>query len=252
VIGDRKYKRNLVYEVRLFFRLRGKTAPANFLDKKSQASQVNSRSPVRLLYSWEGKEMSALGAIKKYCRWCCCDQPKEVRLCAEERCPIHPYRTGKMPKIEKPSPLKATRLRCLDCVQSLVEVKKCSSAYCALHHSPPCLVYHPVKNTDNLFEFFRQCPGSDGCHEISTLEAHKDADGFHSISFNPQSDLEKIPIALLANAFLLAAEDLYDALLHHPPVIGKPISGNGAQLLFCRRSLVMMRTPSCRGVESVG
>jgi hypothetical protein len=62
--------------------------------------------------------MSALGSIREKCRWCSNDQPKEIRLCPAESCPEHPYRLGTMPKIPKPSPLKAVRAKCLDCSES--------------------------------------------------------------------------------------------------------------------------------------
>ena len=40
-----------------------------------------------------------LAAIRQYCLWCCLDQAKEVRLCPSAKCPFHPYRLGKKPKL---------------------------------------------------------------------------------------------------------------------------------------------------------
>ncbi len=77
-----------------------------------------------------------LKSIRAYCIWCCNDQPKEVRLCPSQKCPLWAYRFGKKPdksKVKKPSPLKAIRARCLDCVgQSRKDVEKCETV-CALN-----------------------------------------------------------------------------------------------------------------------
>lgn len=78
--------------------------------------------------------MTPLKAIRRHCLWCANDQAQEVNLCPAERCPLHPYRFGKMPDIEKPSPLGAIRKRCLDCVGwSYQDVTACTTAVCALH-----------------------------------------------------------------------------------------------------------------------
>lgn len=37
-------------------------------------------------------------AIRQKCLQCCCEQPKEVRLCTVERCALWPYRMGHRPK----------------------------------------------------------------------------------------------------------------------------------------------------------
>lgn len=37
-------------------------------------------------------------AIRQKCMQCCCEQPKEVRLCTVERCALWPYRMGHRPK----------------------------------------------------------------------------------------------------------------------------------------------------------
>ena len=38
-----------------------------------------------------------LKVIKKYCLWCMCDQPNEVKLCPSKDCPLYPFREGKNP-----------------------------------------------------------------------------------------------------------------------------------------------------------
>ena len=40
------------------------------------------------------KPLTPLKAIRAKCLDCCCDQPKEVRLCPCEDCPLYPYRAG--------------------------------------------------------------------------------------------------------------------------------------------------------------
>jgi hypothetical protein len=42
---------------------------------------------------------------------------------SEKSCPLWAYRVGVMPKIPKPSPLKAIRAKCLDCVEGPSDVK---------------------------------------------------------------------------------------------------------------------------------
>lgn len=44
-------------------------------------------------------------AIRAKCLDCCCNQPKEVRLCPTARCPLHPFRMGHNP-FRKPNPNK--------------------------------------------------------------------------------------------------------------------------------------------------
>jgi hypothetical protein len=75
-----------------------------------------------------------LYAVKKYCLWCCGDQPKEVKLCPAQDCPIHPLRQGKKPDNFKKSVLQAIKERCYDC--SCFEwkrVKECDFVDCALY-----------------------------------------------------------------------------------------------------------------------
>jgi len=36
-----------------------------------------------------------LRALRAYCRWCCLDQPREVRLCPAVGCPLWPWRRGR-------------------------------------------------------------------------------------------------------------------------------------------------------------
>lgn len=77
--------------------------------------------------------MSALSSIRKNCLWCCLDQPSEVRDCRSDKsCPLWPYRMGSMPKIQKPSPLRAVRGKCLDCAEGPSDVKDCADVECAI------------------------------------------------------------------------------------------------------------------------
>ena len=39
-----------------------------------------------------------LKAIRAHCLWCCLDQPREVRLCPADDCPLHRYRLGHRPR----------------------------------------------------------------------------------------------------------------------------------------------------------
>lgn len=78
--------------------------------------------------------MTPLKAIRRHCLWCANNQAQEVKLCPATGCPLHPYRSGKMPGIESPSPLGAIRKRCLDCVGgSFQDVSGCTTQSCTLH-----------------------------------------------------------------------------------------------------------------------
>ena len=46
-------------------------------------------------------KMTPIKAIRAKCLDCCGGQPKEVRLCACEKCPLFPYRLGHRPKAEE-------------------------------------------------------------------------------------------------------------------------------------------------------
>lgn len=35
--------------------------------------------------------------IRAHCLYCCCDSPKEVKLCSIKECPLHQFRFGKNP-----------------------------------------------------------------------------------------------------------------------------------------------------------
>ena len=76
--------------------------------------------------------MSGLSSIRKKCLWCSNDQPKEVQLCPAESCPLWQYRMGRLPKITKPSPLKAVRAKCLDCGEGPSDARDCTSTECAI------------------------------------------------------------------------------------------------------------------------
>lgn len=41
--------------------------------------------------------MTPMQAIRQHCLDCCCDQPKEVRLCTCFQCALYPFRMGKNP-----------------------------------------------------------------------------------------------------------------------------------------------------------
>ena len=43
-------------------------------------------------------KLTPIKAIRAKCIDCCAGQPKEVRLCSIEKCPLHPYRMGHRPK----------------------------------------------------------------------------------------------------------------------------------------------------------
>lgn len=38
--------------------------------------------------------------IRKYCLWCCLENPNEVKLCPATNCTLHPYRLGRNPKLQ--------------------------------------------------------------------------------------------------------------------------------------------------------
>lgn len=46
------------------------------------------------------KIRTPIKTIRTYCLKCSADQPKEVRLCPFEECPLYPYRMGHRPKQE--------------------------------------------------------------------------------------------------------------------------------------------------------
>ena len=47
------------------------------------------------------KVLTPIKAIRAKCLDCCCGQFIEVRECTIETCPLHPYRMGHRPKIDK-------------------------------------------------------------------------------------------------------------------------------------------------------
>ena len=46
------------------------------------------------------RKITPMKAIRAKCLDCTCFQPKEVRLCVIEKCPLYPYRMGHKPKEE--------------------------------------------------------------------------------------------------------------------------------------------------------
>ena len=47
------------------------------------------------------KYKTPLQAIKKFCLECSGDSPKERRICDMKKCPLHPFRLGHRPKLQK-------------------------------------------------------------------------------------------------------------------------------------------------------
>jgi hypothetical protein len=80
----------------------------------------------------EGRPMNRREAIREKCLDCSAWRPSEVRECAFEQCPLHPFRLGK----GKQDPKKRTiaiRKFCLACMNGQAsEVRKCPSVDCAL------------------------------------------------------------------------------------------------------------------------
>lgn len=50
------------------------------------------------------KVLTPLKAIRARCLDCCCGQPKEVRACTAQKCPLYPYRLGHRPKMGTDTP----------------------------------------------------------------------------------------------------------------------------------------------------
>ena len=73
-------------------------------------------------------ELSPLKAVRKYCVETCMEgSEREVNLCSLENCPLWEYRFGKRPKGKKTryTPIKAIRNRCMDCAESLADIRDC-------------------------------------------------------------------------------------------------------------------------------
>lgn len=47
----------------------------------------------------EEAPLTPLKAIRSKCLDCCCDSPKEVKLCHIKDCALHPYRLGRNPRL---------------------------------------------------------------------------------------------------------------------------------------------------------
>lgn len=79
--------------------------------------------------------LTPLKAIRKKCLDCCLNQPREVALCPASKCPLQPYKLGKMPKPRpKLSTLKSIRAKCLDCSCFIAkEVRECGNTGCTLY-----------------------------------------------------------------------------------------------------------------------
>jgi len=91
-----------------------------------------------------GRALSPLRAVRAYCRWCCLDQPNEVRLCPAERCPLWPLRLGR--GTGRGGILKVIRARCVDCKGfEPGRVRSCTFQDCSLH---PYRSGHRPKNSE--------------------------------------------------------------------------------------------------------
>ena len=44
------------------------------------------------------KNLTPMKSIRLKCLDCTCNQPREIRLCPIENCPLYPYRMGKRPE----------------------------------------------------------------------------------------------------------------------------------------------------------
>ena len=44
------------------------------------------------------KNLTPMKSIRLKCLDCTCNQPREIRLCPIENCPLYPYRMGKRPR----------------------------------------------------------------------------------------------------------------------------------------------------------
>jgi len=76
--------------------------------------------------------LTPLKAVRAYCVSCSGDNPREVKYCPVEKCPLHPIRSGKNGGKVK-SIVKAIRKRCLDCTGgSRKSVELCDTEDCSL------------------------------------------------------------------------------------------------------------------------
>lgn len=67
--------------------------------------------------------LNPLVAVRKYCLWCCANQPTEVKFCCGLRCPVYHIRQGRNSKHVR-SVLSAIRRQCIDCT-GITDVKNC-------------------------------------------------------------------------------------------------------------------------------
>jgi len=75
------------------------------------------------------KRLTPLKAIRKYCVWCCNDNPKEPKLCPDNDCGLYKFRLGK----SRGKYLGGIRKRCLDCSGYMaLKVKNCHRQDCLL------------------------------------------------------------------------------------------------------------------------
>ena len=77
-----------------------------------------------------------LKIIRKYCLDCCCNSPKEVRLCTIPDCALYNFRFGTIidKRIKLPFLLKKINEECVECCSGNKEAAKyCTFDHCALN-----------------------------------------------------------------------------------------------------------------------
>jgi hypothetical protein len=92
------------------------------------------------------RTVGPLKAIRRYCLWCCIDQPREVELCpsgaVRPECPLFPHRFGSKPSPRSlegwtggPAlrPLKAIKAQCKDCHPEGAWSRTCRVEDCHLY-----------------------------------------------------------------------------------------------------------------------
>lgn len=77
------------------------------------------------------QRLTPLRAIRKYCVWCCADNPIEPRFCVVKNCSLYKFRLGQ----GRGRYLKGIRLRCLNCSAFVSDdVKDCQFQDCPLFY----------------------------------------------------------------------------------------------------------------------
>lgn len=76
------------------------------------------------------KHSSPIKAIRLHCLNCCCDQPREVRLCGAVGCSSHPLRMGK--SVPGLRPLQVIKAHCIACGGHEEHPRDCTVTDCKL------------------------------------------------------------------------------------------------------------------------